>query len=63
MAGSAKLTVQDNFATVVMDRPPVTEHPGEYCHFDCLAREGFNAIDERAKPIIAAVRLDMSGLQ
>ena len=38
-----------------MRERPNPEHPGEYWHFNRLAREGFNAIHECAKPVIAAV--------
>ena len=38
-----------------MKERPDPEHPGEYWHFNRLARECFNAIAECAKPVIAAV--------
>ena len=38
-----------------MRERPNPEHPGEYWHFNRLARECFNAIHECAKPVIAAV--------
>src|SRR3954452_12410295 len=38
-----------------MKERPDPDHPGEYWHFNRLARECFNAIAECAKPVIAAV--------
>lgn len=38
-----------------MRERPDPDTPGEYWHFNRLAREGFNAIHECAKPVIAAV--------
>ena len=38
-----------------MKERPIRTHPGEYWHFNRLARECFNAIAECAKPVIAAV--------
>jgi enoyl-CoA hydratase len=38
-----------------MKERPDPEHPGEYWHFNRLARECFNSIAECAKPVIAAV--------